>query len=164
MSEYLARRRAKARHAVKALVASLLALGGTYALFGVAPVALGAQPLGPACWGPTKAGCASQRGPIGGNLSVSGGVVNMVYDFSDSQTCLGVSNGLENQIQVSNSMRVDKSGAFVFAGKGTLVLAPERVVPVKIHGRFVTSKLAKVILTIDYKRCGTVHLTLRYPG
>jgi hypothetical protein len=125
--------------------------------------AFGAKPKGPACWGPTPRGCVSEAGPIGGNISVSGGIQDVIYRFADSEKCLGISNGLQNEVLIATTIPIAKSGAFSFKGKAMLVVVPPRAIPVVLSGRFLTPTLVKLTLTIHYKSCRTAHLTLRYP-
>ena len=122
------------------------------------------KPIGPACWGPTKSGCASSQGPIGGNIYVTGGLHEFVDRFALSHPCLGISNGLQNEVLVSTALPISKAGAFAFHGKGSLVVVPARPIPLTISGHFVSAKLAKITVSISYKKCRTVHLTVRYPG
>jgi hypothetical protein len=104
------------------------------------------------------------EGPIGGNLNVSGTVPEMIFRFVYAHKCLGMSNGLANEVDVLTSIPVDKAGSFKFAGKGTLIGNPPKSIPLRLSGAFVTSKLAKLNLVISYRSCKPVKLTLRYPG
>src|SRR5581483_9447875 len=119
--------------------------------------AMAAQPKGPACWGATKTGCAGQRGPVGGRFEVSGGRTSVVYGLTDSERCLGASYGLFNELGIDASMPVSRSGTFSYRGKARVIGLRRFSVPVRLSGRFVTPTLAKVAVTISYKRCKTVH-------
>jgi hypothetical protein len=77
---------------------------------------------------------------------------------------MGMTDGLDNEVDVLTTIPVGKSGTFSYRGKGTLVGNPSRSIPLKISGKFVSAKLAKVKLSITYKSCRPVELTLRYPG
>jgi hypothetical protein len=151
----MTKRRDRRATALLLLVLVALVAAAAYASSGLA-----AQPKGPGCWAATKAGCASRVGPVGGLLQVSGGTHSFVYEFADSQKCLGVANGLFNELLITKSLSVDKAGNFKFSGKTSVVAEPAFSVSAKLAGRFVTPTLAKITLTIAYKKCGTVHLTL----
>ena len=103
-------------------------------------------------------------GPLGGNLNVSGTNPESIFRFVYAHKCLGVANNLANEVDVLTSIPVDKTGAFTFKGKGTLIGLRSKSIPLSISGKFVTSKLAKVNLVIKYRSCKPVKLTLRYPG
>src|SRR4029079_18986986 len=64
----------------------------------LASAAFGAQPRGPACWGPTKNGCSSILGPLGGNLNVSGTNPESIFRFVYAHKCLGTANNLANEV------------------------------------------------------------------
>lgn len=140
----------------------LIATGAALAAVATTP-ALAAKPKGPACWGPTPKGCVSQSGPIGGNLSVSGGVVDVIDRFADSDKCLGMSNGLVNEVLLTVTIPITKAGTFSYKGHAQLVLVPPRSIPIALSGRFVSSTLVKITVAIHYKACKPAHLTLRYP-
>jgi hypothetical protein len=130
----------------------------------VASIAFAAQPRGPACWGPTKDGCSSIHGPLGGHLNVSGTNPESIFRFVYAQKCMGMIDNLDNEVDVLTPIPVSKSGTFSYKGKGSIVGNPPRLIPVTISGKFVSTELAKVKLTIAYKSCRPVSLTLRYPG
>jgi hypothetical protein len=103
-------------------------------------------------------------GPLGGNLNVSGTNPESIYRFVYAHKCLGIANNLSNEVDVSTSIPVDKSGAFKFKGNGTLIGIRPKSIPLSISGTFVTPVLAKITLAIKYRNCKPVKLTLRYPG
>ncbi len=144
------------------LGASLIA--GVVSASIVASIAFAAQPKGPACWGPTKVGCSSISGPLGGNLNVSGTNPETIFRFVYAHKCLGMTDNLDNEVDVLTLIPISKSGTFSYKGKGTLLGKPSRLIPVTISGKFMSNKLAKVKLAITYKSCKPVTLTLRYPG
>lgn len=111
------------------------------------------------CWGT----CGGDRGPVGGFFEVSH---NKVESFAASAACLGRDQfGLENGVYDVPNLRVH-SGKFSFVGTAKRSVSTQtfRSVHIALNGKFTTSTKATVSLTIHYKSCGTLHLTIRHVG
>ena len=122
------------------------------------PSALGAQPLAGMCWGT----CGGDLGAVGGYFQVMGG---KVQGFLDSQRCLGVRQGLENEIRILQPLKITSSGAFSFTGKATTYVGTTKLsIPVTLNGTFVTPALARITLKISHGKCSTATFSVPRHG
>jgi hypothetical protein len=137
------------------------AAGTALAIASLAAFAAAAMAASPktGCWG----ACGGDRGPVGGFFQVS---QKKVESFAASAACLGRGSfGLENEVYGVPNMNV-RAGKFSFTGtaKRSVTVHTSRPVRIALNGKFITSTRATVSLTIHYKSCRALHLTIRQVG
>jgi hypothetical protein len=122
--------------------------------------AFAARPHNGGCWGT----CGGNSGPVGGFFEI---VKGQVREFRVSEGCLGVSKyGFESEVIVPPAMTIGPNGGFSFEKRGKRTSGEGEhasLIPVKltVKGKFVTSTMADVSVTIAFGHCGTKHLRIK---